>query len=237
MSVTWPTMPANELGQPVGFDLGDWTPPPFPPGDVLAGRTVQMEPLDPSSHGPALWDALKSAPHSLWTYMAFGPFRGYAAFEAALESISDPDDWLPYTAVVNGVPLGFASFLRIEPKVGCIEIGSITWSPDMQRTTPSTEALYLMMAHVFELGYRRCEWKCDALNAPSRAAALRLGYTYEGTFRQATHYKGRNRDTAWYSIIDREWPLLAMSFQRWLSVDNFDGDGAQIRTLERMRGR
>lgn len=235
--VTCPAMPTNDLGQPVGVDLGEWNPPPFPPGATLDGRTVTLEPLDPSSHGPALWAALKDAPESTWTYMSFGPFGSYDRFEEALRSIVAPADWVPYAATVDGMPLGFASYLRIEPNVGCIEIGSITWSPAMQRTTPSTEALYLMMAHVFDLGYRRCEWKCDDLNAPSRAAALRLGFTYEGTFRQATHYKGRNRDTAWYSIIDREWPDLDVSFQGWLSPENFDDQGRQIQTLERMRER
>lgn len=230
-------MPTNDLGQPVGFDLGDWVPPPFPPGETLTGRTVTLETLDPAQHGPALWENMRDAPDTTWTYMSFGPFDDYEGFAGALASILTPADWLPYTALVDGVPLGFASYLRIEPKVGSIEIGSITWSPSMQRTTPSTEALYLMMAHVFDLGYRRCEWKCDDLNAPSRAAALRLGFTYEGTFRQATHYKGRNRDTAWYSITDREWSDLEVTFQEWLSPDNFDDQGRQIETLERMRER
>ena len=200
------------------------------------GRTVQMEPLEPSRHGPALWEALREAPGSVWTYMTFGPFERYGEFAGALDAIAAPADWLPYTAMVDGEPLGFASYLRIEPGAGCIEIGSITWAPSMQRTTSSTEALHLMIAHAFDLGYRRCEWKCDDLNAPSRSAALRLGFTYEGTFRQATHYKGRNRDTAWYSIIDREWPPLDQAFQRWLAPQNFDSAGSQLETLERMRG-
>ena len=176
------------------------------------------------------------APRSTWTYMAFGPFDGYRDFVTALESIVTPSDWVPYTALVDDEPLGFAAYLRIEPKTGCIEIGSITWSPAMQRTTASTEALYLMIDHVFRLGYRRCEWKCDDLNMPSRAAALRLGFTYEGTFRQATHYKGRNRDTAWYSIVDREWPHLDPMFRRWLAAENFTDDGHQIKTLTETRG-
>lgn len=178
---------------------------------------------------------MRDAPDTTWTYMAFGPFAGYEGFESALESIVAPNDWVPYAAIVDGTPLGFASYLRIEPKVGCIEIGSITWSPVMQRTTASTEAIYLMMVHVFDMGYRRCEWKCDDLNQPSRETALRLGYTYEGTFRQATHYKGRNRDTAWYSVTDREWPALDTAFHKWLAADNFDSDGNQIVSLERKR--
>ena len=228
-------MPINSLGQPVGEDLGDWSPPSFPSGETLTGRTVTLEALDPGRHGPALWESMRDAPDTTWTYMTFGPFDGYEQFESTLSSMVAPADWVPYTAVVDGRPLGFASYLRIEPRVGCIEIGSITWSPAMQRSTPSTEAIYLMMAHVFELGYRRCEWKCDALNEPSRVAAMRLGYTYEGTFRQATHYKGRNRDTAWYSVTDREWPALDSAFRDWLAADNFDSDGRQVATLERMR--
>jgi RimJ/RimL family protein N-acetyltransferase len=131
--------------------------------------------------------------------------------------------------------VGFAAYLRIQPRDGVIEIGSIVFSPRLQRTTAATEAIYLMLRNVFALGYRRCEWKCDDLNAPSRAAADRLGFTYEGTFRQATHYKGRNRDTAWYAIVNREWPALDGVFQRWLAPDNFDDDGVQRQSLGKMR--
>jgi RimJ/RimL family protein N-acetyltransferase len=132
---------------------------------------------------------------------------------------------------VEGRPLGFASYLRIRPRDGVIEIGSIAFSPMLQRTTAATEALYLLMRNAFDLGYRRCEWKCDDLNGPSRSAADRLGFTYEGTFRQATHYKGRNRDTAWYAILDNEWPALDGSFRRWLERENFDAEGIQKRPL------
>lgn len=230
-------MRENEHGQPVGAALDGWSSPPFPPGDVLVGRTVTMEPLDPQRHGPELWDALREAPDSVWTYMSFGPFDDYAQFEGALDGILAPPDWVPYAAIVEGRPLGFASYLRIEPQVGSIEIGSITWSPAMQRTTASTEALFLMIDHVFDLGYRRCEWKCDDLNAPSRATALRLGFSYEGTFRKATHYKGRNRDTAWYAIVDDDWPVLRKSFNDWLAETNFDEKGRQMRSLQEMMAR
>ena len=196
---------------------------------------MTLEPLEPDSHAPALGSAFEGAPPSLWTYMAFGPFADTSELEKTLRSMSEIPDWSPYAILVDGVALGFASYLRIAPGEGTIEIGSITFSPHLQRTTAATESIYLMIKNVFELGYRRCEWKCDHLNEPSRAAALRLGFTYEGTFRLATHYKGRSRDTAWYSIIDREWPTLDEAFHRWLSPANFDEQGRQRRTLREVR--
>lgn len=145
-------------------------------------------------------------------------------------------DWCPYAIVTPGDgPCGIACHLRVQPSIGVIEIGSIVLSPRLQRTTAATEALYLLMRHAFDLGYRRCEWKCDALNAPSRRAAERLGFVYEGTFRQATHYKGRNRDTAWYAIIDADWPALDAAFTAWLAADNFDAEGRQRRGLGSFR--
>ncbi len=196
---------------------------------------MTLEPLHRKAHGPSLFEALSGAPDSLWTYMSFGPFDDYKDFESTLEAIEQDPDWVPFAIVVGGRPLGFASFLRIAPRDGSIEIGSIVLSPQLQRTTEATEALCLMIRNVFELGYRRCEWKCDDLNTASRKAAERLGFSYEGTFRQATLYKGRNRDTAWYAITDREWPALDRAFQRWLAPDNFDSTGAQRRSLRQMR--
>lgn len=228
-------MATNEFGQLIGPDIGEWESPPMPDGQDLVGRTVSMEALDPSRHGPSLWQALRQPPHSIWTYMSFGPFADYDSFQTTLESLLVYPDWVPYAILVNREPKGFASYLRVNPRDGVIEIGSITFAPSLQKTTPATESLYLMMSHVFELGYRRCEWKCDDLNAPSRSAALRLGFTYEGTFRQATHYKGRNRDTSWYAITDVEWKRLEPAFVRWLAADNFDENGHQNATLEEMR--
>jgi RimJ/RimL family protein N-acetyltransferase len=225
----------NEFGQPIGAPLGDWRTPPPPPARPLQGRTVSLHPLDPGAHGAALHNALADAPDSLWTYMTFGPFSDRGEFEAALTEMTDLADWLPYAILVDGEALGFACYLRIDPPHGVIEIGSITFSPRLQRTSAATEAIYLMIANVFELGYRRCEWKCDDLNEPSRKAAIRLGFTYEGTFRNATHYKGRSRDTAWYSIVDREWPRLDEAFQRWLAPANFDDRGRQRQSLRDMR--
>ena len=196
---------------------------------------MTLEPLEPERHAAPLSKAFADAPDSLWTYMAFGPFGADTELEATLQSMTDNPDWSAYAILVDGVPLGFASYLRIVPRDGTIEIGSITFAPRLQRTTAATEAIYLMIRYVFELGYRRCEWKCDHLNEASRTAAVRLGFTYEGIFRQATHYKGRNRDTAWYSIIDREWPDLDRAFRVWLSPDNFDDRGRQRRALSEMR--
>jgi RimJ/RimL family protein N-acetyltransferase len=228
-------MTTNHLGQPVGSDIGAWEPPPLPDTGTIKGRTVVLEQLDVKRHGPGLWDSLEVAADATWTYMSFGPFPAYDHFEATLNSLVGYPDWVPYAIVVEEEPRGFASYLRINPPDGVIEIGSITFSPFLQRTTPATESLYLMIRHVFDLGYRRCEWKCDDLNAPSRTAASRLGFTFEGTFRQATHYKGRNRDTAWYSIIDSVWPALDRAFTAWIDPENFDERGKQLSTLEEMR--
>jgi RimJ/RimL family protein N-acetyltransferase len=225
----------NAYGQPIGVDLGSWAPPPFPAPTPLGGRVVTLEPLTWESHGPDLWDSLADAPDALWTYMTFGPFSERMELRATIEGMLGSPDWVPYAFIGSGRALGFASYLRIQPGEGVLEIGSIVFSPEMQRTTAATEAIYLMIAHAFALGYRRCEWKCDSLNEPSRRAADRLGFTYEGTFRQATHYKGRNRDTAWYSIVDVEWPTLDGAFQQWLSPDNFTTDGEQIHSLKEMR--
>jgi RimJ/RimL family protein N-acetyltransferase len=166
----------------------------------------------------------------MWTYLAYGPFADHGAYNAWLAGAAESDDPL-FHAIVDGRSgraLGVASFLRIEPAVGVIEVGHIAYAPALQRTPAATEAMYLMMRRVFdELGYRRYEWKCDALNEPSRRAALRLGFTFEGIFRQATLYKGRNRDTAWYSVVDKEWPERKAAFEAWLEPGNFDAEGRQ----------
>lgn len=226
----------NGFGQPIGEDLGGWEPPPAPPAVTLTGRTVTLEPLAWSRHGAALFDAFSSAPDSLWTYMSFGPFEDAGMLEETIKSMVGAPGWLPYAIIVDEGPLGFASYLRAQPSDGVIEVGSIALSPRLQMTTPATESLYLMIRNVFELGYRRCEWKCDALNAASRTAGLRLGFRYEGTFRNATHYKGRNRDTAWFSIVAEEWPTLDAAFGQWLDADNFDSSGRQIRRLSVLTG-
>ncbi len=153
----------------------------------------------------------------------------------AIDVIVAYPHWQPYAIVVKGVALGFMSYLRIDPPNGVLEIGSIVLAPELQRTRAATEALYLFIKNAFDLGYRRCEWKCDDLNGPSRTSAERLGFRYEGTFRKATHYKGRNRDTAWYAITDDEWASLDRAFQAWLAVDNFDRTGTQRQPLSTFR--
>lgn len=221
----------NDFGQPIGDDLDGWAPPATPPRETIAGRLVTLEPLDADAHAPGLAGSFHDAPASLWTYLSTGPFRSTEQFAAWIDAISDLDDWLPYAVIVDGVPVGFLSYMRIDAAAGVIEIGSIGFAPMLQRTTAATETLYLLLQRAFELGYRRLEWKCDALNAPSRRAAERFGFRYEGTFRQATHYKGRSRDTAWFAILDSEWPALGDAFRAWLAPENFDSDGRQRRSL------
>jgi RimJ/RimL family protein N-acetyltransferase len=161
--------------------------------------------------------------------LPYGPFETLNAFIAWMQGTCLGEDPL-FHAILDsdGRPLGVASYLRIDPQAGAIEVGHINYAPRLQRSTAATEAMYLLMRRVFdELGYRRYEWKCDALNAGSRAAAERLGFVYEGTFRQATHYKGRNRDTGWYAVIDKDWPEIDAAYRRWLDPENFDEDGRQ----------
>jgi RimJ/RimL family protein N-acetyltransferase len=223
--------PQNELGQPIGFPVPGWTARPRPERSVMAGRWCRVEPLEPERHGRDLFAANQADREGrMWTYLAYGPFADHGAYQAWLAGAAQSDDPL-FHAIVDarsGQALGVASYLRIEPAVGVIEVGHIAYAPALQRTPAATEAMYLMMQRVFdELGYRRYEWKCDALNAPSRRAAERLGFTFEGVFRQATLYKGRNRDTAWYAVLDREWPERKAAFEAWLDPGNFDAEGRQ----------
>jgi RimJ/RimL family protein N-acetyltransferase len=220
----------NELGQPVGAPLPDWKGVERPPRAPMAGRYCRVEPIDAARHAEDLFraGALDAAGRN-WTYSAAGPFASFDAYRQWMESSCLGDDPL-YHAIVDaatGKAAGVASYLRIDPKNGVIEVGHINYSPLLQRKRAATEAMYLMMKRVFELGYRRYEWKCDSLNAPSRAAAQRLGFSYEGIFRQAVVYKGRSRDSAWFAAIDSEWPELERAFLRWLDPANFDGQGNQ----------
>ena len=227
----------NALGQPVGFPLPGWRPPSPPPREPMKGRYCRVEPLDPERHARQLHEANMRDPSGrAFTYLGVGPF---ATFEAYLDWINtsclgaDP----LFHAIVDsatGKAVGVASYMRIDPRNGVMEVGHLNYSPLLQRTRAATEAMYLMMKRGFELGYRRYEWKCDALNAPSRAAAQRLGFSYEGIFRQAVVYKGRNRDTAWYAMIDSEWPQLDTVYTRWLDPGNFDADGTQRVSLSQL---
>lgn len=220
----------NEYGQPIGPELGNWAPPPFPPRDPADGEYARLEPLA-TEQASELFGAFETAPDSLWTYMSMGPMESVADMESALQQMLSYDDRQPYAIGVDGRLLGFLSYLRIDPSGGVIEIGSIAFAPLLQKTRAATESIYLLIKSAFELGYRRCEWKCDDLNLPSRSAAERFGFRYEGTFLNATHYKGRSRDTAWYAIVDSEWPPLMKAYESWLSVENFDQTGRQIRSL------
>ena len=196
----------------------------------MVGRYCRLEALDPARHAAALFDAFRLDTAGLdWTYLPYGPFESASAFRSWLDGVAAGDDPLFYTILGDGdTALGVASYLRIFPDIGSIEVGHIHYSPPLQRSRAATETMYLMMRRAFdELGYRRYEWKCDSLNAPSLRAAERLGFVYEGTFRQATIYKGRNRDTSWYSIIDKEWPAARGAFEKWLDPGNFDDSGAQ----------
>jgi RimJ/RimL family protein N-acetyltransferase len=229
-------MTYNHLGQPIGFAIPNWTPPPRPPRAALAGRFCRLEPLDVARHAADLFAANSvNSDGRMWTYMGYGPFDHFDDYAAWAQQMSGSEDPLFYAIidVSTGKAVGVASYLRIDPANGSIEVGHIAYAPALQRTAAATEAMYLLMRQAFNLGYRRYEWKCDALNAPSRAAAQRLGFSFEGIFRQAVIYKGRNRDTAWYAVIDQEWPALAAAFEQWLDPANFDSQGQQrTRLLE-----
>ena len=229
----------NEWGQPIGPSLPGWVPPAAPSEISLTGRYSSLVPIDVERHGPQLYEAFQSdADQRRWTYLFYGPFDAWSSFRDWLEASARSKDPLFFVILdrESGLAAGLASYLRIMPASGSIEVGHLNFSARLARRAGATEAMYLMMKHAFDLGYRRYEWKCDALNAPSRAAALRLGFRYEGIFRQAIVYKQRSRDTAWYSIIDAEWPALDRAFQRWLEPSNFDGAGAQRLRLSDLTG-
>ena len=207
---------------------------------VIAGRTVRLEPLDPARHTDAIFAATHGPGNEdVWTYLADGPYAAREEMHAALErKATGPDAvFLAIVDAATGEARGYASYMRIDVPNRVVEVGNVLFTPALQGTTGATEAMYLMARHAFEdLGYRRYEWKCNDLNAPSRRAALRFGFTFEGVFRQHMVIKGRNRDTAWYSMIDSEWPSLKAAFETVAGPGNFDEDGRQIRRLEECRG-
>jgi RimJ/RimL family protein N-acetyltransferase len=215
----------------------NWRPAKLPAREPLNGATMRLEPLDPARHGEDLFRATAGADSS-WDYLAYGPFAGREEFIRWLEQRAPLDDPFTYAIVDRGAGAarGLTSLMRIDAPNGVIEVGHIWLSPLLQRTRQATEALYLQARYVFdELGYRRFEWKCDALNEPSRRAAERFGFAYEGIFRQHMVIKDRNRDTAWYSILDGEWPSRRAAFEAWLSLENFKADGSQRRSLAEIR--
>lgn len=222
--------------QPLGFLVPDWTPRSLPPVEPIDGRWCRLEPLDPERHADHLYDAnAADATGALWTYLRIGPFSNREQYRAWVREVASESDPLFFAILDRATDqaTGVASLLRINPTDGVIEVGWIIFSPLLQRTRAATEAMYLLMRLVFDaLGYRRYEWKCNSLNAASRRAAERLGFTYEGTFRQAKVDKGRNRDNAWLSIIDTEWPAIRDELERWLGPENFDAAGRQLSKLE-----
>lgn len=234
MSSTLPEQ--NEFGQPIGPEVGDWSPVALPSKAPMEGRFCSLAPVDPAEDCGPLFAALTDGDDGrLWTYLSFerphdrddlGRLLVYFAREYQPFAIRDGR---------SGALLGVASYMRPNPGAGSIEVGAVIYSPRLQRSPIATEAMYLMMARVFATGYRRYEWKCHALNAASRAAALRLGFQFEGIFRQHAIYKRRSRDTAWFSVIDSDWAGLSLAFEAWLAPENFDREGRQIRSLASLR--
>ena len=226
---------SNHLGQPIGFPVEGWTARQMPPLTAMTGRFCRVEPLDAGRHAGELYAAnSEDRDGRMWTYLPWGPYDGFDEYLAAIQAGLRREDFITYAVIdaVSGKAVGVASYLNINPAAGSIEVGGIAYAPALQRQPAGTEAMYLMMRRVFdELGYRRYEWKCNALNAPSRAAAQRYGFRFEGIFRQADVVKGRNRDTAWFSITDREWPRIKAAFERWLDPGNFDDAGRQRASL------
>ena len=224
----------NEFGQPIGLAVTGWTSPPVPRHGDLNGRYCQLQPLCGEAHGRPLFDTFAADACGVnWTYMPYGPFTAYADFSRWLGWACAATDPLFFAIVDTGSgrAAGFASYLNIDTANGSIEVGHIHYSEQLKRTRAATEALYLLLKHAFDLGYRRYEWKCDALNRPSRAAARRLGFRFEGLFRNAVVYKGRTRDSAWHAIVDSEWPRLDVAFRTWLAAANFTADGRQLQRL------
>jgi len=219
-------------------DLSTWTPRERPARSTITGDRVRLEPLDVAAHAPDLWLAANAGDDQLWDYLPYGPFADEGAFRTWLASIETSEDPL-FFAIVDagtGQALGMCSFLRIDPGNGVIEIGHIWFSAALQRSTLATEAIFLLQQTAMEdLGYRRLEWKCNNANARSKRAAERFGFTFEGIFRQHSIVKGANRDTAWFSLLDGEWPAYARAVRTWLAPDNFTADGVQIRSLRDLR--
>jgi RimJ/RimL family protein N-acetyltransferase len=216
---------------PLGAPVPGWLPRQLPPLEAISGRFCRVEPIDSTRHGEALHSAYAADREGhLWTYLPWGPYSGPEELCARIDAVRASGVRPEYALIdlASGKPFGQASYLNIDPDAGSIEVGGIVYAPAFQREIAATEAMYLMMQRVFdELGYRRYAWQCNSLNARSRAAATRLGFTFEGVWRQANVHKGRNRDTAWFSILDSEWPMIKAAFERWLAPENFNAEGRQ----------
>jgi RimJ/RimL family protein N-acetyltransferase len=230
----------NQFGQPIGPAIAGWTARPRPQRTEMLGRYCRLEPVSVQRHEKDLFAAYQQAPDDRdWTYLVHYRPETAQDFNTYLAKLEKSEDPLHFTIIDTSTnkAVGTAALMRIEPAHGVIEVGFITFSPLLKKTRAATESMYLMMRRAFdELGYRRYEWKCDSLNAPSRAAAQRYGFTFEGVFRQVLVYKGRSRDTAWFSIIDAEWPRIRAAFEAWLDPANFNADGRQKRRLSDLRG-
>lgn len=229
----------NAFGQPIGFPVESWTERARPPRTPMVGRYCRLEPLDAERHARDLFEAYSDALDERdWTYLVPQKPASLPACRDVLAREAPSEDPLRFAVVDagSGKAVGRIALMRIDAPNGVIEVGGIMYSPRLQRRPAGTEAIYLLGRRVFdELGYRRFEWKCDALNAASRGAAVRYGFTFEGIFRQVMVYHGRNRDTAWYSMLDSEWPRARRAFERWLDPDNFDDEGRQRRSLAELR--
>jgi RimJ/RimL family protein N-acetyltransferase len=227
------------LARPIGSTI-DTRPAKRPERVTLEGRFVTLAPLDAATHADALFEAANGGEKDqVYDYLFDGPYTNREDFRANIEAKAKSEDPLFFAIIdkASGKPVGYQTFLRIEPAHRVIEVGNILYTLAMQRTPGATEAQYLFARYVFDdLGYRRYEWKCNALNAPSRRAAQRFGFTFEGVFRQHMIVKGRNRDTAWYSMLDHEWPARRAAYERWLAPANFDADGRQIVSLSSING-
>ena len=221
----------NEFGQPVGAALPGWQAPPFPAHATLMGRYCRLEPLDEARHARDVYEAQRAdQAGERWTYLFHGPYTEFGPYQqwcVEAQASRDPQFYAIVDAA-TGRASGTAAYMRIEPRHGVIEVGNIYLAPSLSKSRAATEAIYLFIANAFALGYRRFEWKCDSCNLPSRAAATRFGFTYEGLFRQAIVNKGRNRDTTWFAIIDVDWKRgLHDAYLRWLDPANFDAAGRQ----------
>lgn len=227
----------NQYNQPIGLAMPEWTSHPYPSGVSLSGTYCRIEPLSVAQHGEDLFEAISLSPDGRdWTYMFCGPFSDKADYYAYLEQAAASRDPMHYAIIdlATTRAVGTFSLMRVDPVNGVVEVGHVVFSDRLKKTRAATEAHYLLMKYVFDdLAYRRYEWKCDSLNAPSRQSALRLGFTFEGIFRQAIIYKGRTRDTAWFSILDGEWNMLKHRFQQWLDPKNFDAEGKQYYGLNK----
>lgn len=224
----------NDLGQPIAEPVSGEFPRPVPPRTPIDGSYCRIVPLDIDAHCTALFDAYaEDIENRIWTYLPYGPFPDAPAYRDWMVATCTDDETIFYTILdATGTPVGLAAYLRMKPRMGVIEIGHINYAPRLQRNAAATEAQFLFMKRAFdELGYRRYEWKTDTMNKASIRAGQRLGFLYEGTFRQAQITKGRNRDTAWYSILDHEWPKIGARFEQWLSPENFNDDGSQKTSL------